>query len=88
MLVIIKWRSCMANLYLMVTIVDRKVIKKYLDLYEENHKHVSFLSLGSGTAANEILDYLGLESSEKAVSFMVVDEPSWSSLKNQLQKKQ
>ena len=77
----------MANLYLMVTIVDRKVIKKYLDLYEENHKHVSFLSLGFGTAANEILDYLGLESSEKAVSFMVVDEPSWSSLKNQLQKK-
>ena len=75
----------MANLYLMITIVDRKIIKKYLDLYEENNKHVSFLSLGFGTAANEILDYLGLDSSEKAVSFMVVDENSWTNLKSQLQ---
>ena len=66
---------------------DRKIVKKYLDLYEENNKHVSFLSLGFGTAANEILDYLGLDSSEKAVSFMVVDEISWANLKNQLQKK-
>ena len=77
----------MGSLYLMNTIVDRKVAKKYLELYEENGLHVMFLSLGFGTAANEILDYLGLESSEKAVAISVVEEESWISVKKQLEKK-
>lgn len=77
----------MGNLYLMVTIVDRKIVKKYLDLYQENNQHVTFLSLGSGTAANEMLDYLGLEATEKAVAFVVVEENSWLTIKSQLQKK-
>ncbi len=77
----------MSNLYLMTTIVDRKIVKKYLELYQENNLHVMFLSLGFGTAANEILDYLGLESREKAVSFSVLEEHSWTDIKKQLEKK-
>jgi len=77
----------MGSLYLMTTIVDRKIAKKYIDLYEANDKSVMFITLGSGTAANEILDYLGLESSEKAVIFSVVDENSWLGIKKQLEKK-
>lgn len=77
----------MGNLYLMTTIVDRKIAKRYLDLYEENNLHVMFLSLGFGTAANDILDYLGLESTEKAVSFSVLEEGSWHIVKKQLEKK-
>ncbi|MBQ8592604.1 MAG: P-II family nitrogen regulator [Lachnospiraceae bacterium] len=77
----------MGSLYLMTTIVDRKVARKYVDLYEENNLHVMYLSLGFGTASNDILDYLGLESTEKAVAFSVLEEDSWKTIKRELEKK-
>ena len=80
-------RVSMGNLFLMTTIVDRKVAKKYSELYKENEQHVMFVTLGSGTAANEILDYLGLENTEKAVIFSVQEESAWEKTKKQLQQK-
>ena len=77
----------MGNLYLMTTIVDRKDVNRYIDLFKENNMNVMHLTLGFGTAANEIMDYLGLESREKAVSFSVVEETSWVDIKKQLEKK-
>lgn len=77
----------MGNLFLMTTIVDRKVAKKYSELYKENEQHVMFVTLGSGTAANEILDYLGLENTEKAVIFSMQEESAWQKIKRQLQQK-
>lgn len=77
----------MGKLYFMTTIVDRKIVKKYLDLYKENNKNVMFLSLGVGTATNEMLDYLGLDVNEKAISGFVVKESEWLNIKKQLQKK-
>lgn len=77
----------MGNLYLMTTIVDRKIANKYMDLYKENNCNVMFWSLGLGTAANEVLDYLGLESTEKAVGISVVEEERWLTVKRQLEKK-
>lgn len=77
----------MGKLYLMTTIVDRKVSKKYLNLYKENDHHVMFSSLGFGTAASDILNYLGLEATEKAVIFSVQEEDKWTHIKRQLQRK-
>lgn len=77
----------MGNIYLMTTIVDRKIVKKYLELYQENDLQVMFISLGFGTANNEVLDYLGLESTEKAVALSVIEEHTWVSVKKQLEKK-
>lgn len=77
----------MATLYLMTTIVDRKVAPKYMELYQDNDLTVTFLTLGLGTAANEIMDYLGLESNEKAVAFSVLEDSTWSKIKRQLEKK-
>ena len=77
----------MGNLYLMTTIVDRKAINKYLDLYRENALHVMYLTLGYGTVSSEILDYFGLDSKEKAVAFSVMQDSSWENIKIQLQKK-
>ena len=77
----------MGKLYLMVTVVDRKVGKKYQSLYRENEHHVMFSSLGFGTAASDILNYLGLEATEKAVIFSVQEEERWLYIKKQLQKK-
>lgn len=71
----------------MTTIVDRKIANRYLDLYQENDLNVMFLSLGFGTATNDILDYLGMDSTEKAVVFSVVEEKSWTRIKKQLEKK-
>jgi len=77
----------MGNIYLMTTIVDRKIANKYSDLFLENNLHVMFLSLGYGTATNEVLDYLGLDSAEKAVVFSVLEENSWILIKKQMEKK-
>lgn len=77
----------MGSLYLMTTIVDRKTLNKYLELYQDNDLHVTFLALGYGTASSEILDYLGLESNQKAVSLSVLEESSWLTVKRQLERK-
>ena len=74
----------MGNLYLMTTIVDRKIVEKYLQLYRENNLHIMYLTLGYGTASNEIMDYLGLDSTEKAVAFSVLEEETWNIIKKQL----
>lgn len=71
----------------MTTIVDRKIVNKYIELYQDNDLHVMFLTLGFGTAANEVLDYLGLESTEKAVAYSVLEEGSWEKVKKELQRK-
>ncbi len=77
----------MGNLYLMTTIMDRNIEKKYYSLFQENNLHVMFWTLGLGTAANEVLDYLGLERGEKAIAFSILDDETWSSIKKQLEKK-
>ncbi len=77
----------MSKLYFMTTIVDRKIVNKYIDLYKENGQNVMFLTLGVGTATNEMLDYLGLDVNEKAIANMVVEEDKWLDIKKQLQKK-
>lgn len=77
----------MGTLYLMTTIIDRKVEKKYFNLFQENGHNVILWSLGFGTASNEILDYLGLESPEKAVAFSVLEEDAWLHIKKQLERK-
>lgn len=77
----------MGNIYLMTTIVDRKIIKKYLELYRENELYVMFITLGYGTATNEIMDYVGLDSPEKAVAYSVVEEDTWFKVKKELQQK-
>ena len=77
----------MGSLYLMTTIMDRKKANKYLNLFQENNLHVIFWLLGYGTVSNEVLDYLGLESPEKAVAFSVLEEETWFLTKKQLEKK-
>lgn len=77
----------MGKLYLMITIVDRKVGRKYMEVYKESGQNVMFTSLGAGTAASDILDYMGLEATEKVVFFSVQEEGSWLLVKKLLQKK-
>ena len=77
----------MGSLNLVTTIVDRKDINRYNEVYQANDQHVVFLALGYGTASNEILDYLGLESNQKAVAFSVMEDSSWLAVKKQMERK-
>ena len=74
----------MNELYWMVTIADRNKIKRYLSVYEECGISVTFNTVGHGTAASEMLEYFGLEESEKAVILAVVTDESWNQAKKLL----
>lgn len=77
----------MGKLYLTTTIVDRKNGVKYEKLYKESGIDVTFTALGAGTARGDVLDYLGLESTEKTVIFSVQEEDGWFALKKDLRRK-
>lgn len=77
----------MNNLYLMTTIMNRKDAPSYTQLFKDNGLNVLFFSLGYGTATNEVLDYLGLDSSQKAVSYCVLTKDSWIQVKKQMERK-
>lgn len=74
-------------IYLMVTVTDRNFTKKFTSFYSEHGLNVSAITVGSGTAASEILDYLGLGGSEKSVLFHVIAEEKWNVVKKALQTK-
>lgn len=75
----------MNGLYLMVTITDRNMARRFIALYESEGVSVSFTALGSGTAINETLDYFGLARSQKAVMLSTVTHDVWQAVKARLQ---
>ena len=77
----------MSDVYIMTTIIDRKNSKKYIDLYKMDKLEVMYITLGEGTARGDILDYLGLEASEKMVIFNFVQQHDWMLTKKDLQRK-
>lgn len=77
----------MSYVYIMTTIIDRKNSKKYIDLYKKDKLEVMYITLGEGTARGDILDYLGLEASEKMVIFNFVQQRDWMLTKKDLQRK-
>ena len=77
----------MSDVYIMTTIIDRKNSKKYIDLYKKDKLEVMYITPGEGTARGDILDYLGLEASEKMVIFNFVQQRDWMLTKKDLQRK-
>lgn len=71
----------------MTTIVNRNLGRKYMALYKEEGLLVTFVTLGMGTASGDMLDYLGLESTEKVIIFAVLEENGWEKTKIDLRKK-
>ncbi|MCI8845937.1 MAG: P-II family nitrogen regulator [Lachnospiraceae bacterium] len=77
----------MSKVYMMVTITNRSIGSRMLSFYKENELAVNLNMLGAGTANSDVLDYFGLEATEKAVMFAVVTREMWRKLKRGLQKK-
>ena len=77
----------MSELYFMMTITSRDMLPKFLEAFDKNNLPIGFVSLGYGTAKDDILDMLGLVRSEKAVGMTVVTGESWKESKRYLRKK-
>ncbi len=77
----------MNELYMMVTITNRNLTKRFTSFYQEMGVDISVITVGRGTAASEILDYFGLDGTEKSVMFQVVTKEKWKELKIGLQRK-
>lgn len=75
----------MSELNWMITITDRQMVERFIALYREYRVELCLITVGRGTAANEMLDYFGLEASEKAVILAVVTRDVWKEIKNGLQ---
>jgi len=56
-------------LVLMITIIDRGHSKKITELFTSEGVRFTLLSLGVGTANSDLLDYLGLGETEKAILY-------------------
>ena len=75
----------MNDLYWMITIIERNSTDRFTDFYETYGASVSFVSVGRGTATSEVLDFLGLEISEKTVIFSAVTWKVWKAIRYGLQ---
>lgn len=76
----------MSQLHMMVTITERNQTKKFIHFYKEKGLEVSAVTVGMGTAASEILDYFGLEGTEKSILFHIVTDDTWRAVKKDLQR--
>lgn len=76
----------MSQLSMMVTITARNLTKNFIPFYQEKGLEVSFITVGNGTAVSEILDYFGLDGSEKALLFHIVTDDKWKEVKQGLRK--
>ena len=77
----------MSEVYALITITSRTKLPEFLSVYDEKNMPVGFISLGYGTAKDEMLDMLGLDRSEKAVGLGLVTGEIWLETKRYLKKK-
>lgn len=76
----------MSKVYMMVTITNRMIGSEMLPFYQEHEQSVILSTLGAGTANSDVLDYFGLEATEKVVMLSMVTEERWKELKRDLQR--
>lgn len=76
----------MSELYMMTAIITRDRTKEFAAFYDRYNVPVNFITLGNGTATNELMDYFGLDGTEKAVIFSVVTRKTWKKLKSGLER--
>ena len=62
----------MSGLSLIVTIVKKNLREKFIDFYKQPGSLTVLSAAGRGTATSAILDYLGLDKTEKNILFTVV----------------
>ena len=74
----------MGGLYMMAVITNRNMKDRIKSFFQENGQAVFFETPGRGTASSEVLDYFGLEATEKMVYLAIVTDNMWKKLKRGL----
>ena len=67
----------MSKVYMMVTITNRNKRKDFRTFFKEYGLPVFLETIGRGTAQSEVLDYFGLEESEKLLFLAIVTGETW-----------
>ena len=76
----------MSELYLLTSIMDRRLLPKFIELYQSENILTSLISLGHGTVSGAAASFF-LDSAEKAVCFSIVSWKVWQETKRQLRQK-
>ena len=79
--------SAPIKLKLLITIVNRNKADYYVDLLQDFEINMQMITYGSGTANSEMLTYLGLPDTQKAVIFSIVKEDKIPKIKETLEDK-
>ena len=74
----------MSKVYMMVTITNRNKRKDFRTFFKEYGLPVFLETIGRGTAQSEVLDYFGLEESEKLLFLAIVTGETWKKLRRGL----
>ena len=74
----------MSEICYLISICDRSKMREFIDLFRADGLSPVFVSLGYGTAGNEISDKLGLTDTEKAVLTSFATRETWIRIKNDL----
>lgn len=77
----------MNEIYMMTIITNRGMREKFIAFFQNNDIHITVATLGSGTANSAILNYFGMEKTEKAIYFAFVTWKSWKNLRKELYQK-
>ena len=75
----------MNDLFWMITITDRHSTQKFTDFYQKYGVDITYCTVGRGTAASEILSFMGLDITEKVYIFTAVTGTVWRGIKYGLQ---
>lgn len=75
----------MNSLYVMISILGRRRLREFLKFYEDHGVSVNLVTLGYGTARDDMLSYLGLDAEEKVAITSFVTYSTWRRLKHGLQ---
>ena len=74
----------MNQIYVLGLITNRGMRERFLQFFKEYHIEVTFTTLGRGTAASSLLDFLGMEDTEKAIYLAMITRDTWQGLKKGL----
>ena len=74
----------MSKVYMMMTITNRNKRKDFQTFFKEYGLPVFLETIGRGTAQSEVLDYFGLEESEKLLFLAIVTGETWKKLRRGL----
>ncbi|MBQ5316099.1 MAG: P-II family nitrogen regulator [Oscillospiraceae bacterium] len=77
----------MSELFVMITVSERNIMPRLIRLYEDFGAKVNLITLARGTGSSTVLETLGLEKTEKAVSHTVVTHETFDAMKRDLKRK-